>query len=115
MKERPNSHDVAGPKPSLNSTGKVVPAALAVLALASLTFLIVATGPEVPGVPTGQEAQHYESAVEEEEGAMTSQYLAELAAAGLGTYAREDTLAETFSIERAMSFMDGVAISWGNR
>ena len=115
MKERPNSHDVAGPKPSLNSTGKVVPAALAVLALASLTFLIVATGPEVPGVPTGQEAQHYESAVEEEEDAMTSEYLAELAAAGLGTYAREDTLAETFSIERAMSFMDGVAVSWGNR
>jgi len=44
-----------------------------------------------------------------------SVYLAELAAAGLGTYSREDPLAEKFSMERAMSFMDGVAVNWGNR
>ncbi len=42
-------------------------------------------------------------------------YLPELAAAGLGTYAREDPLADSFSIERAAAFMDGVAVSWGER
>ena len=42
-------------------------------------------------------------------------YLPEMAAAGLGTYAREDPLADSFSIERAAAFMDGVAVSWGER
>ena len=46
---------------------------------------------------------------------MTPEYLAELAAAGLCTYSREDAYADSLSIERAMSFMDGVAVSWGNK
>ena len=61
-----------------------------------------------------QESQDPEPSVKAEAESL-SVYLDELAAAGLGTYSREDPLAEKFSIERAMSFMDGVAVSWGNR
>jgi hypothetical protein len=73
MKDRPDSHDVTGPKPSLNSARKVGLAGVAVLALASLTFWIVPAGLEVPGFQTLQEAQHYESAEEEDEDAITSE------------------------------------------
>ena len=90
----------------MNSALKLVPAAVAVLTVASLTSLIVSTI---------QETADSQSTVPNEEDATTSDYLAELAAAGLGTYTREDALAQTFSIERALSFMDGVASSWGDR
>ena len=42
-------------------------------------------------------------------------YLADIAADGLGPYAREDPLAEIFSIERSVDFIEGAATSWGDR
>ena len=82
-----------------------------VLVLAGGVFFGVWGGESsVVAVAQGQESETPEGGDPE-----TSQYLAELAAAGLGIYAREDPRADTFSIERAMSFMDGVAVSWGDR
>ena len=115
MKERPDFQDATTPKSSINSRRQVWCGAVALLIFGSFTFLIVAKGLELPGFAQGEETQHNESSVDGKEDAVDSAYLTELRAAGLGTYTREDPLAETFSLERALSFMDGVAISWGNR
>ena len=91
--------------------------AIAALVPASLSFLLIATSClETPAqaAPEGPQSAGSE-AVELDDDPMTSEYLAELAAAGLGTYSREDAYADSLSIERAMSFMDGVAVSWGNK
>ena len=84
---------------------------------ASLSFLLIATScleTPIQAAPEGPQSADSE-AVELDDEPMTSEYLAELAAAGLGTYSREDAYADSLSIERAMSFMDGVAVSWGNK
>ena len=90
------------------------------VAVSSWLTMLVLSGLVLFGVWGGEPsavavAQGQESELSKGDDPETSRYLAELAAAGLGIYAREDPLADTFSIERAMSFMDGVAVSWGDR
>jgi len=106
-----DSHGETNSKPSLTYVRKVVPTAIAALILALLTFLTGLAGFDVQATPAAQEP-NVPAKVEAEN---LSAYLAEIAAAGLGIYSREDPLAEEFSIERAMSFIDGVAVNWGNR
>ncbi len=111
MKIYSDSHGETNSKPSLTYVRKVVPTAIAALILALLTFLTGLAGFDVQATPAAQEP-NVPAKVEAEN---LSAYLAEIAAAGLGIYSREDPLAEEFSIERAMSFIDGVAVNWGNR
>ena len=111
MKIYSDSHGETNSKSSLTYMRKVVPAAIGALTLALLTFLTSLAGFDVQATPAAQEPK-LPAKVEAEN---LSAYLAEIAAAGLGTYSREDPLAEEFSIERAISFMDGVAVNWGNR
>jgi squalene-hopene/tetraprenyl-beta-curcumene cyclase len=115
-----DSNDSGGPTAGSTSTGIGTSASVVIAAVAPASlalFLIATLGLAIPSVQAGQEAQHYEESgtVEQEDDAMMSQYLSGLAAAGLGTYTREDDVAEEFSIERAKSFMDNVAVSWGNK
>lgn len=58
-----------------------------------------------------RDAEAQRSAVSELEG---DAYQNDLRDAGLGTYARDDAVSETFSLERAADFVDGAAVSWGN-
>ena len=102
------------------STRSVASAAVAMLALVTLVlFLVAASGIEIMGASAVQESsqksrqdeKQKSQQDEEHDVAAISKHLDKLAATELGPYAREDPLAEEFSIERAVSFMDGVAVN----
>lgn len=124
MNNRPDLDRVPAPERIFGSARSVVSVAVAMLALASLVlFLVAASGIEIMGASAVQESpqksrqdEKQKSQQDEEHDVATiSKYLDKPASTELGPYAREDLLAEEFSIERAVSFMDGVAVSWGKR
>ena len=81
-----------------------------------LTFVLIAVGCHDDERARHNQAYQDAKATRDASPRRTSdEYLPELRAAGLGTYARDDAVAESFSVERAANFIDGVAVSWGNR
>jgi len=100
--------------------GRLIQADARAVAVLTWRAMLAVVGVVLSGVWGGELsgvliAQGQQSTLVEGGAPETSQYLAELAAAGLGIYARDDPRADTFSLERAVSFMDGVAVSWGDR
>lgn len=88
---------------------------LAAVLLVALSGLSSTATVSAASHPTSQAQQAGGAAIHDSESMSDEEYAALLASAELGPYAREDALADTFSIERAASFLDRVAVTWGEK
>jgi len=99
--------------PTMPRAGLALAGVLATVLLVAVSVLSTTATVDAAAHPPVQAQQAADAAIPDTESMSNAEFATMLASAELGPYAREDALADTFSLERAVSFLDRVALTWG--
>ena len=101
--------------PTMPRAGLALAGVLATVLLVTVSVLSTTATVDAASHPPIQAQQSGDAAMPDTDSMSDEEFVTLLASAELGPYAREDALADTFSMERAASFLDRVAVTWGEK
>ncbi len=102
-------------QPTIGRAGLALAAVLAAFLLVAVSVLSTSATVNAAPRPPIQAQQAADPATLDTASMSNDEFATLLASAELGPYAREDALADAFSLERAAAFLDRVAVAWGEK
>ena len=104
-----------GDEPTMVRAGLALAGVLTTVLLVTVSVLSTTATVDAASHPPIQAQQSGDAAIPDTDSMSDEEFVTLLASAELGPYAREDALADTFSMERAVTFLDRVAVTWGEK